>query len=86
MPDYYKVIVSPMDLENVRKVGTRRGISFETCVRLERNEANRRCSSVCIFAVQQNISKHKYQNREVFLSDVRLIHANSIKYNGSYTS
>ncbi|XP_075876541.1 transcription initiation factor TFIID subunit 1 isoform X8 [Nelusetta ayraudi] len=55
VPDYYKVIVNPMDLENVRK----------------------------------NISKHKYQNREVFLSDVRLIHANSIKYNGSdspYTS
>ncbi|KAM3869309.1 transcription initiation factor TFIID subunit 1 [Diretmus argenteus] len=48
VPDYYKVIVSPMDLENVRK----------------------------------NISKHKYQNRDVFLSDVSLIHTNSIKYNG----
>uniref|UniRef100_A0A1A7WS45 Transcription initiation factor TFIID subunit n=2 Tax=Iconisemion striatum TaxID=60296 RepID=A0A1A7WS45_9TELE len=48
VPDYYKVIVSPMDLESIRK----------------------------------NISKHKYQNREVFLSDVSLIHANSIKYNG----
>lgn len=32
---------------------------------------------------QQNISKHKYQNREVFLSDISLIHANSIKYNGN---
>ncbi|XP_035999150.1 transcription initiation factor TFIID subunit 1 isoform X7 [Fundulus heteroclitus] len=49
VPDYYKVIVSPMDLESVRK----------------------------------NISKHKYQNRETFLSDISLIHANSIKYNGS---
>uniref|UniRef100_A0A8D0DEX1 Transcription initiation factor TFIID subunit n=1 Tax=Sander lucioperca TaxID=283035 RepID=A0A8D0DEX1_SANLU len=48
VPDYYKVIVSPMDLENIRK----------------------------------NISKHKYQNRDAFLSDVSLIHANSIKYNG----
>uniref|UniRef100_A0A8B9L6J2 Transcription initiation factor TFIID subunit n=1 Tax=Astyanax mexicanus TaxID=7994 RepID=A0A8B9L6J2_ASTMX len=49
VPDYYKVIANPMDLENLRK----------------------------------NISKHKYQNREVFLSDVSLIHANSVKYNGS---
>ncbi|XP_063750831.1 transcription initiation factor TFIID subunit 1 isoform X3 [Eleginops maclovinus] len=49
VPDYYKVIVCPMDLENIRK----------------------------------NISKHKYQNRDVFLSDVSLIHANSIKYNGA---
>ncbi|XP_012780796.2 transcription initiation factor TFIID subunit 1 isoform X6 [Maylandia zebra] len=49
VPDYYKVIVNPMDLENIRK----------------------------------NISKHKYQNRETFLSDVSLIHTNSIKYNGS---
>ncbi|XP_071391033.1 transcription initiation factor TFIID subunit 1 isoform X2 [Centroberyx affinis] len=48
VPDYYKVIVSPMDLENIRK----------------------------------NISKHKYQNRDAFLSDVSLIHTNSIKYNG----
>lgn len=30
----------------------------------------------------QNISKHKYQNREVFLDDVNLVLANSIKYNG----
>lgn len=30
----------------------------------------------------QNISKHKYQNRETFLDDVNLILANSIKYNG----
>uniref|UniRef100_A0A7N6A6W1 Transcription initiation factor TFIID subunit n=1 Tax=Anabas testudineus TaxID=64144 RepID=A0A7N6A6W1_ANATE len=49
VPDYYKVIVSPMDLESIRK----------------------------------NISKHKYQNRDAFLSDVSLIHANSIKYNGN---
>uniref|UniRef100_A0A3Q3WTE1 Transcription initiation factor TFIID subunit n=1 Tax=Mola mola TaxID=94237 RepID=A0A3Q3WTE1_MOLML len=48
VPDYYKVIVNPMDLENIRK----------------------------------NISKHKYQNRDAFLSDVSLIHTNSIKYNG----
>uniref|UniRef100_A0AAY5L775 Transcription initiation factor TFIID subunit n=1 Tax=Esox lucius TaxID=8010 RepID=A0AAY5L775_ESOLU len=48
VPDYYKVIAQPMDLENVRK----------------------------------NISKHKYQNRDVFLFDVSLIHANSVKYNG----
>ncbi|XP_047235419.1 transcription initiation factor TFIID subunit 1 isoform X5 [Girardinichthys multiradiatus] len=48
IPDYYKVIVNPMDLETIRK----------------------------------NISKHKYQNRETFLSDISLIHANSIKYNG----
>ncbi|XP_060941614.1 transcription initiation factor TFIID subunit 1 [Limanda limanda] len=49
VPDYYKVIVTPMDLESVRKY----------------------------------ISKHKYQNRDSFLSDVSLIHANSIKYNGA---
>ncbi|KAM6970648.1 transcription initiation factor TFIID subunit 1 [Aplochiton taeniatus] len=49
VPDYYKVIAMPMDLENVRK----------------------------------NISKHKYQNRNVFLFDVSLIHANSVKYNGA---
>ncbi|XP_024121570.1 transcription initiation factor TFIID subunit 1 isoform X6 [Oryzias melastigma] len=48
VPDYYKVIANPMDLETIRK----------------------------------NISKHKYQNRDAFLSDVSLIHANSIKYNG----
>ncbi|CAM9312741.1 unnamed protein product [Lampetra planeri] len=48
VPDYYKVIINPMDLESIRK----------------------------------NISKHKYQNRDSFLSDVSLIHANSIKYNG----
>ncbi|KAJ8348205.1 hypothetical protein SKAU_G00267940 [Synaphobranchus kaupii] len=48
VPDYYKVIVNPMDLENIRK----------------------------------NISKHKYQNREVFLNDVSLIHTNSVNYNG----
>uniref|UniRef100_A0A670YJX0 Transcription initiation factor TFIID subunit n=1 Tax=Pseudonaja textilis TaxID=8673 RepID=A0A670YJX0_PSETE len=48
VPDYYKVIVNPMDLETIRK----------------------------------NISKHKYQNREVFLDDVNLILGNSIKYNG----
>ncbi|XP_037389391.1 transcription initiation factor TFIID subunit 1 isoform X1 [Pygocentrus nattereri] len=48
VPDYYKVIANPMDLENLRK----------------------------------NISKHKYQNREIFLADVSLIHANSVKYNG----
>ncbi|XP_020564606.1 transcription initiation factor TFIID subunit 1 isoform X5 [Oryzias latipes] len=48
VPDYYKVIPNPMDLETIRK----------------------------------NISKHKYQNRDAFLSDVSLIHANSIKYNG----
>ncbi|XP_056450573.1 transcription initiation factor TFIID subunit 1 [Gadus chalcogrammus] len=48
VPDYYKVIVAPMDLENLRK----------------------------------NISKHKYQNRDTFLSDVTLVHGNSIKYNG----
>ncbi|KAM9384962.1 LOW QUALITY PROTEIN: transcription initiation factor TFIID subunit 1 [Pholidichthys leucotaenia] len=48
VPDYYKVIVNPMDLETIRK----------------------------------NISKHKYQNRDTFLSDVSLIYANSIKYNG----
>lgn len=32
----------------------------------------------------QNISKHKYQNRETFLDDVNLILANSIKYNGRW--
>uniref|UniRef100_A0A8C2HS42 Transcription initiation factor TFIID subunit n=1 Tax=Cyprinus carpio TaxID=7962 RepID=A0A8C2HS42_CYPCA len=48
VPDYYKVIINPMDLDTLRK----------------------------------NISKHKYQNREVFLSDVGLIHTNSVKYNG----
>ncbi|XP_074925042.1 transcription initiation factor TFIID subunit 1 isoform X3 [Chelonoidis abingdonii] len=48
VPDYYKVIINPMDLESIRK----------------------------------NISKHKYQNRETFLDDVKLILANSIKYNG----
>lgn len=41
---------------------------------------------VCLyFMVQQNISKHKYQNRDAFLSDVSLIHTNSIKYNGNIT-
>uniref|UniRef100_A0A8C8RWJ7 Transcription initiation factor TFIID subunit n=1 Tax=Pelusios castaneus TaxID=367368 RepID=A0A8C8RWJ7_9SAUR len=48
VPDYYKVIINPMDLETIRK----------------------------------NISKHKYQNRETFLDDVKLILTNSIKYNG----
>uniref|UniRef100_A0A8C4SRR4 Transcription initiation factor TFIID subunit 1 n=1 Tax=Erpetoichthys calabaricus TaxID=27687 RepID=A0A8C4SRR4_ERPCA len=48
VPDYYKVIENPMDLDNIRK----------------------------------NISKHKYQNREVFLEDVNLIYTNSVKYNG----
>lgn len=33
VPDYYKVIVSPMDLENIRKVGARRGIVFKTLSR-----------------------------------------------------
>ncbi|XP_018431106.1 PREDICTED: transcription initiation factor TFIID subunit 1-like, partial [Nanorana parkeri] len=47
VPDYYKVIVCPMDLETIR----------------------------------QNISKHKYQSRERFLSDVNLICTNSVKYN-----
>ncbi|XP_033834923.1 transcription initiation factor TFIID subunit 1 isoform X6 [Periophthalmus magnuspinnatus] len=32
--------------------------------------------------VRKNISKHKYQNREIFLFDISLIHTNSIKYNG----
>lgn len=36
----------------------------------------------CFF---QNISKHKYQNREVFLDDVNLILTNSIQYNGERT-
>ncbi|XP_072285729.1 transcription initiation factor TFIID subunit 1 [Pyxicephalus adspersus] len=49
VPDYYKVIVNPMDLETIR----------------------------------QNISKHKYQNRESFCADVNLIYTNSIKYNGT---
>ncbi|XP_029463079.1 transcription initiation factor TFIID subunit 1 isoform X2 [Rhinatrema bivittatum] len=48
VPDYYKVIFNPMDLETIRK----------------------------------NISKHKYQNREMFLEDVTVILGNSIKYNG----
>ncbi|KAM4662387.1 transcription initiation factor TFIID subunit 1 isoform 3-T3 [Discoglossus pictus] len=48
VPDYYKVIMNPMDLESIR----------------------------------QNISKHKYQNREHFLADVNLIHTNSVRYNG----
>ncbi|XP_048838962.1 transcription initiation factor TFIID subunit 1 isoform X2 [Brienomyrus brachyistius] len=48
VPDYYKVIANPMDLESIRK----------------------------------NISKHKYQNRTVFLNDISLIHTNSVKYNG----
>uniref|UniRef100_A0A670KHK3 Bromo domain-containing protein n=1 Tax=Podarcis muralis TaxID=64176 RepID=A0A670KHK3_PODMU len=32
--------------------------------------------------ISKNISRHKYQNREVFMDDVKLILANSIKYNG----
>ncbi|XP_073670752.1 transcription initiation factor TFIID subunit 1 isoform X2 [Paramisgurnus dabryanus] len=48
VPDYYKVIINPMDLDTLRK----------------------------------NISKHKYQNRDVFLFDVSLIHTNSVNYNG----
>ncbi|XP_073717224.1 transcription initiation factor TFIID subunit 1 isoform X5 [Misgurnus anguillicaudatus] len=48
VPDYYKVIINPMDLDTLRK----------------------------------NISKHKYQNRDVFLFDVSLIHTNSVSYNG----
>ncbi|XP_069468453.1 transcription initiation factor TFIID subunit 1 isoform X2 [Ambystoma mexicanum] len=51
IPDYYKVIIQPMDLETIRK----------------------------------NISKHKYQNRDLFLHDVRLIFENSNKYNGSHS-
>ncbi|KAG2464652.1 TAF1 factor, partial [Polypterus senegalus] len=35
-----------------------------------------------MMAVPDNISKHKYQNREVFLEDVNLIYTNSVKYNG----
>lgn len=40
------------------------------------------CVYICV--IQQNISKHKYQNRVTFLSDVSLIYNNSIKYNGKY--
>lgn len=40
---------------------------------------------MCVFNLQ-NISKHKYQNREIFLSDVALVHANSIKYNGQFST
>ncbi|XP_053230866.1 transcription initiation factor TFIID subunit 1 [Podarcis raffonei] len=32
--------------------------------------------------ISKNISRHKYQNREVFMDDVKLILANSMKYNG----
>lgn len=33
VPDYYKVIVNPMDLENIRKVGVIRGSNLEANVR-----------------------------------------------------
>lgn len=32
--------------------------------------------------ISNKIQKHMYQNREAFVQDVRLIHQNSIKYNG----
>lgn len=48
-------------------------------------KVNRKCPSLYI-CIQQNISKHKYQNRDAFLSDISLIHTNSIKYNGKYVN
>ncbi|XP_077961243.1 transcription initiation factor TFIID subunit 1 isoform X3 [Gasterosteus aculeatus] len=84
VPDYYKVIVCPMDLEGIRKVRV-----TQTAL-IQWNIGNTKIITVtepllCVFfnfVVLQYISKHKYQNRDSFLSDVSLIHANSIKYNG----
>lgn len=80
VPDYYKVIVNPMDLENIRKVSLSNHSSlylFEEYAKTEH-----RLTLFVFLMDAQNISKHKYQNRDTFLSDVSLIHTNSIKYNG----
>lgn len=80
VPDYYKVIVNPMDLENIRKVSSihRSGLYlFE-----EYDKTEHKWTLLVFLMDPQNISKHKYQNRDTFLSDVSLIHTNSIKYNG----
>lgn len=97
VPDYYKVITHPMDLENVRKV--RKRVLVALCISLfdclseflhgssyiwhfvDLRITDNYCLFVCM-CVFQNISKHKYQNRGVFLSDVSLVHENSVKYNG----
>lgn len=46
VPDYYKVIVNPMDLENIRKVGVIRGSNLEANVR-NTKKPNIRHSSLC---------------------------------------
>lgn len=76
-----------MDLETIRKVRGLKDLSLALRTRalnlLKINLAfTSKCFFVCICVVLQNISKHKYQNRETFLSDVSHIHTNSIKYNG----
>lgn len=64
-----------MDLETIRKVKDSIDLTFYI-VKLQQIQ--------WIIFCFQNISKHKYQNRDAFLSDVSLIHANSIKYNGKW--
>lgn len=72
-----------MDLESIRKVRVTQGVNLETNILIFLISAvHRTLTETLYFMVQQNISKHKYQNRDAFLSDVSLIHANSIKYNG----
>ncbi|NXD70265.1 TAF1 factor, partial [Eolophus roseicapillus] len=73
VPDYYKVIVNPMDLETIRKVCSLNWVASWEMLRLDYLLGD---------DLFQNISKHKYQSRETFLDDVNLILANSIKYNG----
>ena len=76
-----------MDLESIRKVRAIRRCDiwntnpFDVLTQTIQRPWINAC--LCLyFMLQQNISKHKYQNRDAFLSDVSLIHTNSIKYNG----
>ena len=63
-----------MDLENLRKV--------RPLLRNISSEVRPGSPLLTLSLLLQNISKHKYQNRDTFLSDVTLVHGNSIKYNG----
>lgn len=64
-----------MDLETIRKVRSFNWTATWEMFRIDGLLADN---------LFQNISKHKYQNRETFLDDVNLILANSIKYNGRW--
>lgn len=64
-----------MDLETIRKVCSLNRAAAWEMFRLDYLLGDN---------LFQNISKHKYQNRDTFLDDVNLILANSIKYNGRW--